>query len=697
MPSADHKPQNTAPAHAATDPWDAETAEALTRSWEQAAAEAEAAPQIRAPLASVTPPASAEDEATAHDRAWLDERLGNVAARLQQALTDIKLDRSAMDIGARLDNFEARLDAALTQANARSDFEGLRFIEAHIREIDGQFEEMRAQLSRLDAIDSQLTELRRSIEQERSASADAMEVLVESAIERAANRFAEALPTVPAEQSASEDTPMAALEAQLDTFMGERRRSEEETSDMLGRIEATLGRLVDRVEAIETASTAIAAIPPAAQAAEDPRADDDRLAEAYTEGARALGQIVPRTSLHAADYIPSDMLDEAAKPAQVAAKPDNAAADHAVLDGLRASAARAKLKADGAPPSQPPATGEAAAADTANVPAASMAVAAAAVARRARTKPSAEGRWRRSFFLISGMVLLGGASYLAVDRYLSSATAAPAKGRSVAAETPAAARRADAKLQDRLGETPAAAADDRASDAPGITPIAVQPGASPAGADAGPSVDMLPATIAGTSLRRAAIGGDPAAEFEIGARFAEGRGVTADWRQAFAWYRRAAMRGYLPAQFRLAALYERGIGVDTDIERAKVWYRRAAEQGHAKAMHNLAVLIIGGRDDADFGAAARWFKDAAERGLADSQYNLAVLCEGGRGVAKDLVEAYKWYALASRSGDQEAGRRLERLKSQLTPSEFTRAERLVTGWKPKALESAAAGSALPGT
>ena len=93
-----------------------------------------------------------------------------------------------------------------------------------------------------------------------------------------------------------------------------------------------------------------------------------------------------------------------------------------------------------------------------------------------------------------------------------------------------------------------------------------------------------------------------------------------------------------------------------------------------------------GERPADYAAAARWFEQAAERGLSDSQFNLAVLYENGRGVPKDLPEAYKWFALAARGGDQVAARRLEQVKAQLEPAELEAAERKLAAWRPRATE-----------
>ncbi|MGD9827312.1 MAG: hypothetical protein AB7E70_09895 [Hyphomicrobiaceae bacterium] len=198
---------------------------------------------------------------------------------------------------------------------------------------------------------------------------------------------------------------------------------------------------------------------------------------------------------------------------------------------------------------------------------------------------------------------------------------------------------------------------------------------------------LPPPDIGPLSLRIAAAKGDPSAEFEIAARFAEGKGVTQDFREAHAWYQRAATRGFAPAQYRLATLFERGVGVAADLSRARIWYGRAAEQGHVKAMHNLAVLSASGAGGKpDYAAAAVWFSKAAEHGLPDSQFNLAILHENGLGVGKDLVQALKWFSLAAKRGDAEAGRRRDRLRVRLSAAQQKAAQRLIGVWRSRPVD-----------
>lgn len=195
----------------------------------------------------------------------------------------------------------------------------------------------------------------------------------------------------------------------------------------------------------------------------------------------------------------------------------------------------------------------------------------------------------------------------------------------------------------------------------------------------------LPNALVGPlSLRLAAANGDPSAEFEVGARFAEGKGPQQDFKQAITWYRRAATHGFVLAQYRLATLYERGLGVTKDMGRAKIWYHRAATQGNVKAMHNLAVLISGADGNKpDYGEAAHWFEEAAQRDLADSQFNLAILYQSGLGVNRDVTKAYTWFGIAARSDDKIAAERKAAIAKEMTPEDIARADQAIAAWRAK--------------
>ncbi|MFL5086575.1 MAG: hypothetical protein ACJ8FP_17310 [Xanthobacteraceae bacterium] len=192
---------------------------------------------------------------------------------------------------------------------------------------------------------------------------------------------------------------------------------------------------------------------------------------------------------------------------------------------------------------------------------------------------------------------------------------------------------------------------------------------------AAPAADNLPAAIAGAGLRSAAAAGNPAAEYEIAVRYAEGRGVPQSLSEAVRWLERAAARGLAPAQYRLGSFYEKGNGVRKDLEAARRLYIAAADKGNARAMHNLAVLHAEGIDGKpEYKAAAQWFRKAAGYGIADSQYNLGILYARGIGVEQNLAESYKWFALAAQQGDQDAGRKRDDVATRLDPQSLVAAK-----------------------
>jgi localization factor PodJL len=167
-------------------------------------------------------------------------------------------------------------------------------------------------------------------------------------------------------------------------------------------------------------------------------------------------------------------------------------------------------------------------------------------------------------------------------------------------------------------------------------------------------------------LRQAATKGQASAEFEVGVRQIEGRGVPKNIEAGLRWLERAAEGGLAPAHFRIAGLYEKGIGVKKDLSVARRHYIAAAEKGNAKAMHNLAVLFAEGIDGKpDYKTAAEWFRRAAEFGVADSQYNLAILHARGIGVDQNILESYKWLALAALQGDNDAAKKRDEIASKL--------------------------------
>lgn len=199
-----------------------------------------------------------------------------------------------------------------------------------------------------------------------------------------------------------------------------------------------------------------------------------------------------------------------------------------------------------------------------------------------------------------------------------------------------------------------------------------------------PPTERLPDAIAGPVLRAAVLKGDPTAAYEVGVRFAEGKGVAPNYDEAAKWLDRAAQAGVVPAIFRLGTFYEKGLSVKKDVDIARRYYMQAAERGNAKAMHNLAVLDAdGGGKGADYKSAAQWFRKAADRGIADSQYNLGILYARGIGVEQNLAESFKWFSLAAAQGDADAGRKRDDIAKRLDPQSLAAARLAIQTFTPE--------------
>ncbi len=193
---------------------------------------------------------------------------------------------------------------------------------------------------------------------------------------------------------------------------------------------------------------------------------------------------------------------------------------------------------------------------------------------------------------------------------------------------------------------------------------------------------MPPDEIGSLRLRTAAARGNPSAQFEVGARYTEGRGVAQDLKTAAEWYERAAAQGLAVAQYRLGSLYEKGQGVGKDLAIAQSWYAKAAEQGNVKAMHNIAVIYAEGADGTpDLDSALKWFLAAGDYGLKDSQYNLGILYAKGIGVDRDFRESYKWFALAAAQGDEDAAKKRDAIANALDEGLLAEARLLFQTWQ----------------
>ena len=173
--------------------------------------------------------------------------------------------------------------------------------------------------------------------------------------------------------------------------------------------------------------------------------------------------------------------------------------------------------------------------------------------------------------------------------------------------------------------------------------------------------------------------GSADAQFDIGAMFENGRGVTADRTKAIQWYQKAAAQkhdramhavarmednqrrleltqsqaesGDLEAQYKLGTMYLTGTGTSADLQLAAQWLTRAAEKNHTKAQFKLGHLYyVKLADEGDMQSALDWFNKAAASDYSPAFYYLGDMYASGSGVTKDYDKARNWYEKARSAG-----------------------------------------------
>jgi TPR repeat protein len=165
--------------------------------------------------------------------------------------------------------------------------------------------------------------------------------------------------------------------------------------------------------------------------------------------------------------------------------------------------------------------------------------------------------------------------------------------------------------------------------------------------------DLSPDKVAAyDKARRAAEGGDTAAQLELAQMLHEGEGTPRDVDAGLAWMRKSAEGGYGPAQAFLGVAYTLGQGMAVDRKLGEYWSRKGAAQGVELANFMVAQHFENIHSSPEEQAhALRWLKFYAENGFIPAYneigYRLMM-------TAKDEVqrkEAFGWYMQAAKALD----------------------------------------------
>ncbi len=158
--------------------------------------------------------------------------------------------------------------------------------------------------------------------------------------------------------------------------------------------------------------------------------------------------------------------------------------------------------------------------------------------------------------------------------------------------------------------------------------------------------------------RKAAEAGWRQAQTDLGGLYMYGgKGVEVDGAKALDWFSRAAAQGSPEAEFFIGDLYRHGLGVKADMQEAMKHWRRAAEQGVAEAQQRLGHQLV--LHTQTFSEGLEWLKLAATQGKALGKANAAcdlgtIYAKGMGGVAPDMQEAARWFAIAAENGNAQA-------------------------------------------
>ena len=723
----------------AADPWDRASADALTGLYESGAANLAPKPAVAESADDGTRASSASNTFSAIDQKWLESRFAEIAKGIEQSLADIRPDHGFYAIGQRLDQFEEHFTKLFEGVATQADIGSVRLIEAHVGEVVNHLVQTHDQLARLNVIEEQLAVISHTLADvqggnhparflDTSSAADELRPLIErlmsenrqgeentaallDTLQHAMIRLLDRVDSIEAAQRQRLNPSSQPHDYGLDnTPSGFKSHHDSDVMD--NGTTAALDAAVAAVASVQPMTPHRPEAPVAFNSGEqhdfgyrkNEKLRQDFAAEARRAKMR-LAAVEPdeiiiespqaRRAAETAEAgkAPESKGNRPIRPPAATAKPTGpsgpsprlivmAVAAIAVLTGLWYSLGNGG--------DQPVLAQPAALASPSNS-VQSGEPAKAAPGQTNQGDAPADNTGRRGEATPPDIV---------PSSAPEGATTLPLLG--VAVDTGRPVTQSDLQLAKRhqamaalSGEIGDAAA--RASN-PAVVPASMVPtegettGATdseqdPVGTSSGASksmaLDMPAATVGPLSLRLAAANGDPSAEFEVGARFAESKGMPQNFKEAAKWYQLSADHGFAQAQYRLGTFYERGLGVKADRARAAAWYQRAAEQGNIKAMHNLAVLSANQTDESpDYTTAARWFEEAAKRGLADSQFNLAVLYENGLGAKRDMKMAFMWLALAARNGDKDAVRRRDILRGKLTAEEIVAAEQMIAAWKP---------------
>jgi len=109
-----------------------------------------------------------------------------------------------------------------------------------------------------------------------------------------------------------------------------------------------------------------------------------------------------------------------------------------------------------------------------------------------------------------------------------------------------------------------------------------------------------------------------------------------------------------------------------------------AKAGDAEAQYQLARLFFdaNGVDQSDK-KGEFWLRKAAEQGHVEAQSDMGGMYATGLIVRMNVIEADKWFILASKQGHGPGTRYMKDIEETMTPEQIEKAKLLAKEWTPK--------------
>lgn len=183
-------------------------------------------------------------------------------------------------------------------------------------------------------------------------------------------------------------------------------------------------------------------------------------------------------------------------------------------------------------------------------------------------------------------------------------------------------------------------------------------------------------------IHKAAVNGDPEAQFSLGWHYVNGNQVKQDVVVGLSWYIHAAEKGYVKAQHEIGDIYYNGAGVPRNIGTSLIWYWQAALNGMPETQFKLGTMYYKGEGTTqNYTISALVHSLAASQGYAESQYELGKMYAEGKGLKQDFVNAHMYLNLAAVHLVKAGVLRDKIAETFMTTEQVTEAQWKAEGWR----------------